>query len=106
MVAAAGLLLMLADGPPLAAAYLLGCVIVIAALGEWVLVRRSVGPHIGAPRAARRATAGERVGGAQGEAVGRCDRRLRGVPPPSVVVAPRLGRDPAAGGGRTPRQPP
>ncbi|HEX6235498.1 MAG TPA: hypothetical protein VFZ63_20380 [Jiangellaceae bacterium] len=42
-VAALGLVLMFADGPPLTPAYLLGCAVVLGALGEWVLVRRRSG---------------------------------------------------------------
>jgi hypothetical protein len=44
-VASVGLLLMFADGLPLAATYLLGCAIVVTALAEWMLARRrSVDP--------------------------------------------------------------
>lgn len=41
-VAAVGLVLMFADGPPLAAPYLLGCAVGVIALGVWVFARRRV----------------------------------------------------------------
>jgi hypothetical protein len=39
-VGVVGLLLMLADGPPLMVPYLLGCAVGVAALGAWVIARR------------------------------------------------------------------
>jgi hypothetical protein len=42
-VTAVGLVLMLADGPPLAVPYLVGCAVGAIALGGWVFARRRVG---------------------------------------------------------------